>query len=240
MDCTKIGENTVRTFLMNDKRNKNGWRVSYDIIKKTASKWIGIPGIEFKKCVNGKCGLDHTTGDTLEMAREKSHQSKVSEIIDVEFDDANKTVYAINKIIDPELMGKICNGKIKYVSASLWLDKVTNEQEINVTEKDTPLHLAYLDEDPAYGKVASVQMPCQCKVIISKMGKQGMEEEPEKTVESNDEMDDHQILKEVHSMLKAMTAPKKIESNNENQQAAKAKKHFDFNTSSTILEELTV
>ena len=58
--------NFAKIFLISDKRNKMGWRVSWDSIVKNADDFIGKPGIHFLKCdeTAGKCEYDHTETPT--------------------------------------------------------------------------------------------------------------------------------------------------------------------------------
>ena len=87
--------NTIRTFLMNDQRDVNGLRYSWESIKKTAKNWIGIPGILNRKCDSERCTNNHTLGKSLQEAQLLSSQKKVTEIIDVQLEEASHTAYAM-------------------------------------------------------------------------------------------------------------------------------------------------
>ncbi len=59
----------IKTFAFNTKRNKNGWRVIWDSIKKRISDFLDKPGIKFVKCEGTICDLDHTEGATLNVSK---------------------------------------------------------------------------------------------------------------------------------------------------------------------------
>ena len=94
----------IKTFGLNTKRNKNGWRVSWDSIKKRIAGYAekNLPGILYTKCTEAGCDLAAMAGcsptsviceimkddgsmarlpDLLEFAKE--HQLKIGSIADL-------------------------------------------------------------------------------------------------------------------------------------------------------------
>ena len=167
VDVSANGKHLVKTFLLNDKRNKNKWRVSWESIKKYARDFIGMPGIGYTKCEMGKCDLDHTGGSTYESAIQEQSHFAVSKIIDVTFNDVDKTADAIHEITDKKFGDKIRAGRIKYVSPAVWPDRehtaVGDLDELGLRLIDStkwrPLHVAFVN-NPAFGMVADVRGQC--------------------------------------------------------------------------------
>ena len=72
----------LKTFAMNDQRNKNGWRLTWESIKKRIPDFIGFPGIEYRKCTKAGCDLDHTEGSTYESSLKAQTPHKITTIRD--------------------------------------------------------------------------------------------------------------------------------------------------------------
>ena len=205
--------NTIRTFLMNDQRDVNGLRYSWESIKKTAKNWIGIPGILNRKCDSERCTNNHTLGKSLQEAQLLSSQKKVTEIIDVQLEEASHTAYAIHNVISSEFAKLLCAEKVGYVSQSGWLDKAPKDpNHIDITEdtKYTPLHLAFVD-DPAYGIVAKTYEKPVCTTLNNNLLSSSSMDEEAKTTEPMKSEDDpsgedimKQLASEVHEMYENM------------------------------------
>ena len=163
---TKDGDFYVKTFLISDKRNKRGWRASWNSIKKNVKSFHGRPGIEYMKCTEHGCDLDHTEGDTKEESIHIQEKYRVSTIVDTVLDESTHTAYAIQKVEDSQFRKKIEMGEIKYLSPSIWpnAEKTTlsisedNEWYIDTTDWDG-LHHAWVNR-PAFGHEARVVGQC--------------------------------------------------------------------------------
>lgn len=157
----------IKTFLISDERNSNGWRVSWDSIKKNAKTFIGKPGIEYQKCGQRGCLLDHTGGEDYEDSLHQQERYRVSTITDVQLDEGTHTAYAIHKIENPEFAEKIKKGEIRYLSPSIWPNKektlmyrMSENDEWYIDTTDwTGIHDAFVDI-PAFGSKAKVVKHC--------------------------------------------------------------------------------
>ena len=76
-------------FLVNDQRNKNGWRLTWESILKNAKSFITFPGIVFYKCDEDGCRLDHTGGRNYKEMLNVQKPHIVSYTVDVLLDDDN-------------------------------------------------------------------------------------------------------------------------------------------------------
>ena len=163
----------VKTFLINDERNRNGWRASWGSIRRMHKTFRNQPGIEFWACGEKGCLRDHTEDQKSYRANEK-HQRKysVSTIVDTVLDEATHTAYAIHRIDRPDFAEQIRRGVVKYLSPSIWPDREKTEFRL---VKDAPdlanewhidttgwrgLHDAWVDV-PAYGPQARVIATCE-------------------------------------------------------------------------------
>lgn len=159
----------LKTFGMNNKRNKNEWRAPWSGIVENAKTAIGMPGIAYEKCVEGKCGLDHVEADTFEETVEKQKPFKVTEIKDYTLNEDKSQVDFIHEVVDDEFWEKVKSGKIKYVSPMIW--PATGGYDIvgmgrdNIPQIDAFhwqfVHHAFLEENPAFGKDANISVMCE-------------------------------------------------------------------------------
>ena len=157
----------AKIFLMNDQRNNNGWRVTWESIKKNAKDFIGKPGIEYLKCVDGECDLDHTDAVSYEQNLKVQEKFRVSTIIDVVFDESTHSVYAIHEIHDDSFAHKLQTKEVRYVSPAIWpkqgqfeiLGKRPNGTVIIDVYAWYALHSAYVN-NPAFGDDAKVVAQC--------------------------------------------------------------------------------
>ena len=169
------GKTYLRTFLINDERNNNGWRVSWGSIKKHAKSFIGRPGIEFKKCTKQGCMLDHTEGKSFQDSLHKQKKYKVSTIRKIEYDEPTHTAYAIHEIHDQKFADKVKKGEIQYLSPSIWPDKesmqigVDDDMKLNIdTTSWRGIHDAFVDA-PAYGPMAKIDKICADKSCMQQL-----------------------------------------------------------------------
>lgn len=160
----------VRTFGFNTKRNNNEWRVTWESIKQHIGTAIGRPGIEYEKCVDNKCDLDHVEADSFEENIEKQKPFERTTIIDYIFDEDNETVDLIHEVHDDAFFERIKNGEIQYVSAMVW--PATGGYDVLGTGRaGLPIidayhwkyvHHAFLTSNPAYGiDIAKVKTTCE-------------------------------------------------------------------------------
>jgi len=110
----------VRTFGINTTRNNNEWKVTWESIKQHIGTAIGRPGIEFEKCQEGKCDLDHVEAESFDGVIQKQKPYERTKIVDYILDEENESVDLIHEVNDDEFFEKIKNGEIQYVSAMVW------------------------------------------------------------------------------------------------------------------------
>jgi len=158
----------LKTFAINDKRNKNGWRAVWSGIRKNIETFKGKPGIEFVKCDQDGCDLDHTEAQTEEMSLKIQEPFRVTTTIGFTFDESTHTAYFIDKIDDPAFYEKVKSGEIKYVSPSIWpksggydiIGEMENGQPMIDVWEWSGLHHAFVTK-PAFGDDAKITATCE-------------------------------------------------------------------------------
>ena len=241
---------TFKTFLINDKKNRQDWQMSRETILKTAQKWIGVHGILHKSCA--KCEYEHNSGQTLQEALAKSQDKAVTRITNVIWNNSTNTLFAEHEIIDPSFNPVLCDGKVWSVSPSIW----NHNPEDKIVTEYTPIHLAFLSIPPAYSTPAEfLEKTCVCNVgnkpniantcstdmDESKNKEEKPKEDPQK-MSMEDEMHEmHAMMKEMHGSMKKAMAPKDKEEEDKpkektaaapEQKKASAMKSFDWITNS--------
>lgn len=160
----------VRTFAIDTTRNKNKWRVTWDSIVKNIETAIGMPGIEFMKCEQDECDLDHVEAESFESLVEKQKPYKRATTIDYVLDEDNQTADTIDEVHDDDFWEKLNNGEIKYVSPLIWpytggyeiLGYDEHGQKIIDAWDWHWVHKAYLTKDPAFGtEKANIKAMCE-------------------------------------------------------------------------------
>ena len=159
--------NFAKIFLINDQRNKNEWRATWESIKKNAQDFIGKPGIEYIKCVDGECDLDHTDAPTYAQNLKVQEPFRVSTIIDIILNENTHTAFAIHEIHDCMFAEKLQHKKVKYVSPSIWpkegqyeiIGKKANGELVIDVFAWYGLHSAFVNK-PAFGDDAKVVAQC--------------------------------------------------------------------------------
>ena len=158
----------IKTFALNDLRNKNGWRAIWEGIKNNLHTFHGRPGIEFVKCDSDGCDLDHTEAQTKELSLEIQEPYRVTTIIDHVIDEANHTSYFIHECHDDAFWEKVKSQEVKFVSPSLW-PKSGGFEVIGTMENGAPkidvwewdgLHDAFVNK-PAFGDDAKITATCE-------------------------------------------------------------------------------
>ena len=163
----------IKGFLMNDKRNKNGWRVTWESIMKYASDFVNHPGIYYTP--GGE--PDHTGGSSYRDNMANQENYRVVNIIDVMVDEDTHTLNYVGEILDEDFEQIWEAGKINMTSPAVWPEEM---ETIGTTENGRPmlevykwraLHVAYIDE-PAYGDDAFTISTCDgdgvsCRVRLS-------------------------------------------------------------------------
>ncbi len=158
----------IKTFGLNDQRNKNGWRALYDGIVKNIHTAKDRPGIEFMKCTADGCDLDHTEAQTKEASLEVQEPYRKTNIIDYPIDEASRTAFLIHEVLDDQLWDDVKTGKIKFVSPSIW-PKSGGYEVIGTMENGLPmidvwdwdfLHDAFVNK-PAFGDDAKITAACE-------------------------------------------------------------------------------
>jgi len=148
----------IKGFLMNDQRNKNGWRVTWDSIKKYGSDFINHPGTYLE--IEGD--PDHPDGETYLENMSNQEWARVVNIVSVELDEEKHQLNYVGEILPPELSeldfkAMLDDGLINYTSPGIWPEEFTH---VGVTESGRPaldvfkwraLHYSYIN-DPAYTK----------------------------------------------------------------------------------------
>ena len=148
----------IKGFLLNDKRNKNGWRVDWETCKKYATDFINKPGTYME--VNGV--PDHPNGSTYIENLSNQEKHRVVNIIEVQIDEEKRQLNYVGEILSPELSGihfekMLKKGLINYTSPGIWPEvfKIMGLTEDGRQALDVfkfrALHFSYIN-DPAYGK----------------------------------------------------------------------------------------
>lgn len=158
----------LRVFAINDKRNKNGWKALWRGTRKNLHTFKGKPGIEFMKCDDDGCDLDHTEAQTKEMSLEVQEPFRVTTTIDFAFDESTHTAYFIDQVNDPEFFERVKKGEIKYVSPSIWPEtggfEIVGEMDNGSPMIDvwdwSGLHHAFVTK-PAFGDEAKITATCE-------------------------------------------------------------------------------
>lgn len=150
----------IRTFGINTTRNNNEWMVTWESIKQHINTALGRPGIEFEKCKEGKCDLDHVEAESFDGIIQKQKPYERTKIVDYILDEENESVDFIHEVNDDEFFEKIKSGDIAYVSAMVW--PATGGYNVSGTGRaGLPIidafhwkfvHHAFLNDNPAYGK----------------------------------------------------------------------------------------
>ncbi len=168
----------VRTFGINTTRNNNEWKVTWESIKQHIGTAINRPGIEYEKCQEGKCDLDHVEAESFDSVIIKQKPYERTKIVDYILDEENQSVDLIHEVNDDEFFEKIKSGEIAYVSAMVW--PASGGYDVSGTGRaGLPIidayhwkfvHHAFLRDNPAYGKdVAQVKTTCEgenCQVQL--------------------------------------------------------------------------
>ncbi len=163
----------IKGFLLNTKRNKNGWKVSWESILKYASDFINHPGIYMIR--QGE--TDHTDGGTYKENMANQEEFRVVNIVSVSTDEETQTLHYVGEIIDEEFVELWEAGKINMTSPAVWPIEM---EQVGTMENGRPmldvsvwraLHVAYIDE-PAYGDDAFTLATCDgdgeaCKIRLS-------------------------------------------------------------------------
>lgn len=157
-----------KTFALNDKRNKNGWRAVWEGIVRHIDSFKKRPGIEFMKCDEDGCDLDHTEAQTKELSLQVQEPFRKTTIVGTQLDEPNHKSYFIHESHDPEFFEKVKSGEIKYVSPSIWPRsggyEIVGQMEngapmIDVYDWDG-LHDAFVNK-PAFGDDAKITATCE-------------------------------------------------------------------------------
>ena len=167
----------IKTFLIDDTRNRNGWRASWPSIKRLHKTFRGRPGIVFWSCGRKGCLRDHTEEQTYEANVRRQEKYRVSTIIDTVLDESTHTAYAIHHVEREDFAQQVRQGVVKFLSPSIWPDRekttvrladpdgtagesdLAREWHIDTTGWKG-LHDAWVDI-PAYGPKARVVATCE-------------------------------------------------------------------------------
>lgn len=158
----------AKIFGISDKRNKNGWRVTWASIKKHVGSFIGQPGIVFEKCEAAICDLDHTDGKTYEDNLKAQEPYRVSTIIDYKLNEEDRSVDFIHEFHDEQAFNDVQSGRLKFTSPSIWPSHGGYESQ-GTQENGLPLldvfhwkglHSAFVN-NPAFGDEARVKATCE-------------------------------------------------------------------------------
>jgi hypothetical protein len=160
----------VKTFALNDQRNKNGWRVTWESIKNNISDFSknARPGIEYVKCENSICDLDHIDSSTYQKSLEIQEPFRKTTIIDYTLDENTHTSFFIHRVEDPEFFTKLQSQEIRFVSPAIW--PISGEYTIlgqmpnGLPKLDVygwlALHDAFVN-NPAFGDEAKIVATCE-------------------------------------------------------------------------------
>ena len=148
----------IKGFLMNDKRNKNGWRTTWESIKAYASDFVNHPGTYLE--IGGV--PDHPDGATYKQNMANQEHARVTNIVAVQLCEDTHTAHYVAEILPAELSeldfkAMLDDGKVDYTSPGIWPEEF---EVVGTMENGKPaldvfkwraLHYSYIN-DPAYGK----------------------------------------------------------------------------------------
>lgn len=161
----------VKTFGIDDTRNENKWRSTWEGIKNNIKSAINRPGIAFEKCNADGCGLDHVEAETFQSNIKKQEPYEKTKIIDFILNEEKRSADVIHEVFDDDFWEKLQKGLIRYVSPMIW-PKNGGAQVLGFDEqRELPIidshdwdwvHTAFLEEKPAFGTdKANVKLMCE-------------------------------------------------------------------------------
>lgn len=159
----------AKIFLMNDLRNRNGWKVTWDSIESYHQTFVGFPGIKFHTCDTEGCHLDHTTNLTYDSSLVSQEPYRVSTVVETELKESIHTAYAIHEV-KADFFEEMKEDPNLYVSPAMWpLNGYTEDVGVMLDGRKmvdisrwVPVHVAFVHE-PAYGQEARIVSKCSGK-----------------------------------------------------------------------------
>ena len=144
----------IKSFLINNKLNLNDWEVTEKANRLDGPEFKGMPGIEFFN----KVRRDHTVGNTYTQALHLQMPHGKAIIRKVLGTETGEKLTQISRVFDEEIIKKLRNHEIKYVSPAIFPRSIDDVEVIQRPEgghihrvhRYLPLHYAFVDE-PAYG-----------------------------------------------------------------------------------------
>lgn len=152
----------IKNFLLNDQRNKNGWRTTWESIKTYYEDFLNKPGTYFEREADSP---DHPDGETYKKMMSNQENYRVVNIAGLELDETTHSLYSISEILDEALTeidfeALLDSGKINFTSPGIWPVKADvvgtmpdGRPELDVHEWKA-LHFSYIN-DPAFGENAA-------------------------------------------------------------------------------------
>jgi len=144
----------IKSFLINNKLNLNDWEVTEEANRLDGPDFKGMPGIEFFN----KGRRDHTVGNSYTQALHLQMPHAKAIIRKVLGTETGEKLTQISRVFDKELIKKLRNHEIKFVSPAIFPRSIDDVEIIQRPEgghihrvhRYLPLHYAFVDE-PAYG-----------------------------------------------------------------------------------------
>ena len=144
----------IKSFLINNKLNLNDWEVTEEANRLDGPDFKGMPGIEFFN----KGRRDHTVGNSYTQALHLQMPHEKAIIRKVLGTETGEKLTQISRVFDKEIIKKIRNHEIKFVSPAIFPRSIDDVEVIQRPEgghihrvhRYLPLHYAFVDE-PAYG-----------------------------------------------------------------------------------------
>jgi len=154
--------NFIKGFLLNDLRNKNGWRTTWESIKRHYEDFINKPGTYFEREPDMP---DHPDGETYKRMMSNQENFRVTNIVGLELIPETHTLNYIAEILGEELTEidfdtLLESGKINFTSPGVWptkadvLGHMPNGRPILDVHDWKALHYSYIN-DPAFTKEAA-------------------------------------------------------------------------------------
>lgn len=130
----------IKTFFINDEVNANDWQATWEGLKKDAEELPGVP-IVLKE------DLQHPKFSVQDLYDKGT-------IFDYEIDEGNKQIIVYARITDQDVVRRIKDGELEYVSPAViprGSESMRKVNGVDVLDRTLPLHLCIVG-DPAYGK----------------------------------------------------------------------------------------